>query len=217
MNLDPQCLRLYLVTDRRFNPRPLLEQVDLALAGGVTVVQLREKDLPIREFYDLGCELAAFLKPRGVPLIINDRLDLALAIDAEGLHVGQGDLPFGVARKLLGPRKFLGVSVGTPEEALEATKAGADYLGVSAIFDTATKADRTAIIGVKGLARIAETVDLPLVGISGIHKGNARSVIDAGASGVAVVSAILAAPDIRQAASDIRHEVDAGLLARKTR
>ena len=148
--------------------------------------------------------LREWLRARGVPFLINDDVDLALACDADGLHVGQGDLPCAEARRRLGPQRLVGVSVSTVAEAAQAMRDGADYLGVSPIFSTPTKPDAPAPTGLAGLCAIRAAVRLPLVAIGGIHAGNATDVLAAGADGIAVVSAILAAPDPRAAAQALR-------------
>ena len=192
---------LCLVTDARLGGgRPLSDLVRAAVEGGVTLVQLREKDGSARSILAQAAALRALLAPRAVPLIVNDRLDLALAAGADGVHLGQGDLPCAVARRLAGPDFLLGVSVSSPAEAAQAESEGADYLGVSPVFDTPTKRDTPSATGLAGLRAIRAATRLPLVAIGGIHAGNAAEVIRAGADGVAVVSAIMAARDPRAAA-----------------
>ena len=154
--------------------------------------------------------LRALLAPRALPLIVNDRLDLALAAGADGVHLGQGDLPCALARRLAGPDFLIGVSVGSPAEATQAEREGADYLGVGPVFDTPTKTDAPAATGLAGLRAIRAATRLPLVAIGGIHAGNAAEIIRAGADGVDVVSAIMAAPDPRAAARALAAAVFAG-------
>ena len=170
-----------------------------AVAGGVTVIQFREKEGDSRT---LLWEVRALKDrlPVHVPLIVNDRLDIALAAGADGVHVGQGDLPCAAVRRIAGPDLIVGVSVSTPAEAVLAERDGADYLGVSPVFDTPTKTDTPLATGLDGLRRIRLAVRLPLVAIGGIHAGNAEAVMRAGADGVAVVSAIMAAADPQAAA-----------------
>jgi thiamine-phosphate pyrophosphorylase len=193
---------VYLVTDQGLClGRELLEVICAAVAGGAGVVQLREKNLSTRAFVALAVAVKERLAPLCVPLLINDRLDVALAADADGVHVGQDDMPAGLARQLLGPDKLLGLSVHTPEEALTAEDADVDYLGVGPIFATKTKPDAKAPIGLAGLARIRAATGRPLVGIGGIGPENAAGVIRAGAAGVAVVSAICSAASPRDAAA----------------
>jgi thiamine-phosphate pyrophosphorylase len=206
---------LYLVTDRVLaRGRSVVDIVREGAQGGVTIVQLREKELPTRAFVALARELHALLAPLGVPLIVNDRLDVALAAQAAGVHVGQDDMPVAVARRLLGPDHLLGVSVSTADEARAAEAAGADYLGVSPIFPTPTKSDTPAATGLAGLARIRAATRLPLVGIGGLNAGNAADVLGAGADGIAVVSAILSADDPRAAASELRAIVERARVGR---
>ncbi len=207
----PQDLSLYILTDRRLaGDRPPAEVVAAALRGGATAVQLRDKTATTRELLRLGEALLAVTRPAGVPLIVNDRLDVALALDAEGVHLGQEDLPPDVARRLLGPEKILGVSADTVEEALEAQRTGADYLGVGDVFGTRSKPDAGAVIGLEGLRRVAQAVRIPVVGIGGVTAQNAAAVIEAGAAGVAVLSAVMGAPDPEAAARALRAAVEAG-------
>ncbi len=211
MPFRPEELRLYLVTDRRYSPRTLVEQVRAAVAGGATLVQLREKDAPDRETLALGRELLAVLRDRNVKLIVNNRVDLALAMGADGVHLGQGDLPVRVAREILGPQAVIGASANTIEEARAAQDEGADYLGIGAMFPTDTKKDHADVIGPEGLRRIRKALSLPLAGIGGIDETNAATVMEAGADGVAVISAILKSGElsgIERAARGLRKIVD---------
>jgi thiamine-phosphate pyrophosphorylase len=202
---------LYLVTDRGLaGGRSPVEIVGTAVEGGATVVQLREKDIDTRAFLDLAREIKHLLDPLGVPLIINDRLDVALACDAAGVHVGQSDLPCAVVRRIAGTGFVIGVSVNDPDEARRAEADGADYLGVSPVFDTPTKTDAPAATGLAGLAAIRAATRLPLVGIGGISTANAEAVVRAGADGIAVVSAIVAATDPRAAALALREAIERG-------
>lgn len=199
---------LYLVTDRSLAlGRELVEVVAAAVQGGVTVVQIREKGASSREFLALAQALKGVLDPSGIPLIVNDRLDLALACEAAGVHLGQEDLPCDIARRLLGPDRLLGVSVSTPEEARQAERAGAVYLGVSPIFVTPTKWDTPAATGLDGLRAIRAVTALPLVAIGGLSAANAGEVVAAGADGIAVVSALMAATDPREAARTLRRAI----------
>jgi thiamine-phosphate pyrophosphorylase len=168
------------------------------------MVQLREKDASSREFYEIACAVRRITEARRAPLVINDRLDIALAVGAAGLHIGQSDLPLEAARKIAGNRLFIGVSAGTVEEALSAQAGGADYLGVGAVFPTGSKVDAGDAIGIERLAAICSAVDIPVVGIGGIGPQNAEAVIKAGAAGIAVISAILSQPDIQAAAEQLR-------------
>ena len=197
-------LSLYLVTDRKLaGQRELVEVVQKAVKGGVTVVQLREKELCAREFYELGIRIKELLPP-DVPLLIDDRLDLALAIGADGLHLGQRDLPVEIARKLLGPLAIIGLSVETPGQLQAAKQLPVDYLAISPVFSTPTKTDTGPAWGLDGLRAARKLTDLPLVAIGGINERNAAAALEAGADGVAVVSAICAAPDPEEAARQLK-------------
>ncbi len=219
MSRSRDCLRLYLVTDRDLaGGRPLAEVVRLALRGGVTAVQLREKALGARRFLEEVRQLQAVLAGTGVPLFVNDRVDVALAAGADGVHVGQDDLPAAEARRLVGPAMLLGVSVATADEARKALSDGADYVSVSPVFLTPTKPDAELAVGLEGVARVrAAAGDAPVLAIGGINAGNARAVVAAGSDGVAVVSAVMSAPDPEAAAADLRREVDAVLELRRAR
>jgi len=199
---------LYLVTDRALSlGRSNLEVVQSAVEGGVTLVQLREKEATTREFYEEGLRVGAYLKARDIPLIINDRIDLTLALDAAGVHLGQDDMPIDVARKLLGPRKIIGASVFTLEEAKIAESLGADYLGLSPIFVTETKPELVRQIGIEGIPLLKAAVQIPVVGIGSMSESNAYDAVKAGLDGVAVVSAICSREDPRAAAAAIKAEV----------
>ena len=196
---------LYLVTDRGLaRGRSTLEIISAAVHGGATVVQLREKDCSTRDFIEQALSIKEFLKDRGVPLIINDRVDVAQAVKADGVHLGQTDMPLGLAKKVLGDSMIIGISAESLEDAVEAEKGGADYLGVSPIYATPTKTDTAPPLGLEGLREIRKTVRLPIVGIGGLNRDNAAEVIRNGADGVAVVSAIVAADDPQTAADDLR-------------
>jgi thiamine-phosphate pyrophosphorylase len=208
MNREPIDYSLYLVTDRGLSRgRPTPEIVRAAVRGGVTCVQLREKTCSTREFIAEALAVRDFLKWRGVPLIINDRVDVALAVGADGVHLGQGDLPLAEARAILGESKLIGISAESLRDAVAAENAGADYLGVSPIFATPTKTDTAAPLGLEGLRAIRRQVKLPLVAIGGLNAGNAAAVIGGGADGVAVVSAIVAADDPGLAARELARRI----------
>jgi thiamine-phosphate pyrophosphorylase len=201
----PLDLTLYLVTDRGLAlGRPLDAVVREAVEGGVTVVQIREKDLGTRSFLREALAVKAVTDRFRVPLIVNDRLDVALACGAAGVHLGQDDMDCPTARRLAGDGFIIGVSVSSPGEALRAEADGADYLGVSPVFSTPTKSDAPEPTGLSGLRAIRRAVGIPLVGIGGIHAGNAADIVQAGADGIAVVSAIMAAPDPHDAARRLR-------------
>ncbi len=194
---------LYLVTDRHaLGGRDLAQSVDQAIQGGVTLVQLREKSVSTREFLELACRVKEITTHYHIPLIINDRLDIALAIDADGLHIGQDDLPMIKAKELF-PNKIIGVSVSTLEEALVAQQQGADYVGVGAVFSTPTKTD-AADVSLDQLGLIKKSVHIPVVAIGGINEINLRQVMAKGIDGVAVVSAILAKENILDTAKHLQ-------------
>jgi thiamine-phosphate pyrophosphorylase len=208
----PLNLALYLVTDESLSRgRPTAEIVAAAIRGGADVIQLRAKDLPVREQLAIGRAVRAITREAGVLFIVNDRTDLALALDADGIHVGQDDLPADIARQLVGPDRIVGVSTATVEEARIARNMGSDYLGVGAIYGTATKSDAGAPIGPAAIGIIKAAVNLPVVGIGGIGPRNAAEVIAAGAAGVAVVSAIVAADDPEAAARSLKETVATAL------
>lgn len=187
---------IYLVTDDGcLQGRALLDCVREALEGGVTLVQYRAKTASSAEMYDEALQLKALCDSFKVPLIINDRLDIAMAVGAAGVHLGQDDLPCAAARRILGEDYIIGVSAHNPAEAAEALQSGADYLGCGAAFGTATKAD-VKKLGTDGLAAICKAKGLPVVGIGGVTADNYREVRAAGADGAAIVSGILAQPDI---------------------
>ncbi len=195
---------LYLCTDRALMRAPTVEQcVEQSVKGGCTVVQLREKECPSREFYELALRVKAVTERYSVPLIINDRVDIALASDAHGVHVGQGDLPAAVVRKIIGADKILGVSASTLEEAVKAQEDGADYIGVGAMFSTATKTD-AKLVTMEELMKIRAAVSVPIVVIGGINQETAPLFKGSGINGLAVVSAIVAQPDIEAAARGMR-------------
>lgn len=195
---------LYLVTDRELMRASRIEDsVERAVLGGCTVVQLREKQAPSREFYEAALRVRQVTARLGVPLIINDRADIALAVGADGVHIGQGDLPYGAARKIVGADMLVGVSVSTLPEALAAAEQGADYLGVGAMLPTGTKTD-AMLTGLDELARIREAVSLPLVVIGGINGDTLPRFAGTGIDGIAVVSAIVSAPDETAAAHELR-------------
>jgi thiamine-phosphate pyrophosphorylase len=207
---NPSDLLLYLCTDRGIlGNRSLTDAVEQAIAGGVTLIQIREKDATSREFYEIGLAVHEVTSSHQVPLIVNDRLDIAQAIGAEGLHVGQSDLPAHVVRRILGPAAIIGVSARTVETALEAQHGGADYIGTGAVYPTGSKLDAGDAIGLQQLAEVVQAIDIPVVGIGGITPENAPAVIQAGAVGISLISAILGADDIEAAARRLRTLLDA--------
>ncbi|TKG96899.1 thiamine phosphate synthase [Puteibacter caeruleilacunae] len=201
MNFD---ISLYLVTDRPLSKGRSHEYiVERAVKGGVTMVQLREKDISTREFYELALSLKKALEGTNVPLIINDRLDIALAVDADGLHIGQSDMPYEVARRLLGKDKIIGLSVETIEQAREANELDVDYIGLSPVFDTNTKSDINTPLGLAGIREIAGFTKHQTVAIGGINTSNTADIIANGADGIAVVSAIVSHDDPEAASAEL--------------
>lgn len=201
-------LGVYLVTDRAsLLGRELLDVVEAAVAGGASMVQLREKTASTRDFVDLARGLLARLRPHGVPLLINDRVDVALAANADGVHVGQDDMTPGDVRALIGPDRILGLSVTGEAETRAAAGQPVDYLGAGPVFATFTKKDAGAPQGLSGLATMLSLATVPVVAIGGIGAANAADVMAAGASGLAVVSAICSAPDPASAAATLRRIV----------
>jgi hydroxyethylthiazole kinase/thiamine-phosphate diphosphorylase len=208
---------VYVITDRRAaGERSLLDVVRAAVRGGATVVQLRDKDASTRDMIQLGQALLAITRPAGVPLIVNDRVDVALAIGAEGVHVGQDDMPAATARALIGPDCILGVSATTVEEARQAERDGADYIGAGDVHGTPSKPDAGPPIGLAGLAQIADAVSRPVVAIGGITLENAAATLQAGAVGLAVISAVVGAGDPEAAARRL-HEIASASRARGAR
>lgn len=209
--LGPRLL-LHVLTDREWSRgRDMMTVATAALAGGATVIQLRDKGASTRTLIEEGLALRAVTRERGALLIVNDRVDVALAIEADGAHVGQEDLPAAMARRLLGPDRILGVSAATLQEAEEAVAAGADYLGVGPILATATKADAGPARGMRLLIECAWKFSLPLIAIGGITVENAVQVIQAGASGIAVITAVVHAEDITGAARQLRSVIEPAL------
>jgi thiamine-phosphate pyrophosphorylase len=204
--ISPGLWRLHVLTDSKASRgRSHLQVAEAAIAGGADVLQLRDKEAPSGRLYLEALQLRMLTRDAKVPFIVNDRLDIALAVDADGVHVGQADLPASVVRKIMGPGKILGVSVATVEEAIRAEKDGADYLGVGPVFEArGTKPDTVEPLGVDCIARIRRRCRLPIVAIGGIHADNARKVREAGADGVAVISAIVSADDISSATGRLK-------------
>lgn len=213
--INPGSWEVYLVTNRAFSRgRSTLEIVRAASKGGVSAVQLREKDLDTRAFYEEGLKIRDILRSSRVPLIINDRIDLALALDAEGVHLGQEDMPIKIARKILGPDRIIGISVNTPGQIDEESVSIANYLAISPVFFTSTKSDITEPWGLEGVRKARAMTDLPLVAIGSIKKENIAEVVAAGADCVAVVTAIVSADDPEKATRELLREVRAGKRGR---
>jgi thiamine-phosphate pyrophosphorylase len=195
---------LYLVTDRALSgQKPIEEVVSSAVKGGVTAVQLREKTSSTSEFIELAFKLKRILVPLNIPLIINDRLDVALAANADGIHIGQNDMSYNNVRRLMGPDAIIGLSVETIQQAIEAENFDADYLGVSPVFQTPTKTDMVSQWGIKGLKELRKRSSHKLIAIGGINQSNADAVLNAGADGLAVVSAICSSADPEEASKQL--------------
>ncbi len=195
---------LYFITDSTgFSQEEFLRRTEAALQGGVTLLQIREKDKTTREYMALAEKVHALTLRYGVPLLIDDRLDIAMAIDAEGVHLGQSDLPVSIARKILGPDKIIGATAKTVPQALEAYEQGADYLGVGAIYPTTTKV-KTILTSTDTLRDICKAVPVPVNAIGGLNRDNIDVLQGTGIAGICVVSAIMKAEDPRQAALDLR-------------
>jgi thiamine-phosphate pyrophosphorylase len=199
---------LHLVTDHLIATRdrwPAL--ITQAIEGGVNLVQLRDKKARTRELIDLGLRLKPLLAERGIPLLVNDRVDVALAIEADGVHLGQSDMPYRIARSLLGKNKIIGLSITRMEQAIEAQAYDADYFGVGPIFSTATKPDADLPIGFEGLARIRQLLKKPIIAIGGIQWPHVLDLRRAGADGIATVSAILGADDPKESAQAFKKQL----------
>ena len=198
-NLD---LSLYLVTDKSDDVEKFLKTIEEGIKGGVSVVQIREKTADTLDFYNLALKVKEITTKYNVPLIINDRVDVALAIDADGVHVGQSDMPCDVTRKLVGPDKIVGVSAATIDEAKKAEKDGADYIGSGAVFPTATKDDAPKITK-KDLKEIVNSINIPVVAIGGITLENAHELSDSGIAGLSVVSAIMSSDNPKKSSEEL--------------
>ena len=198
-NID---LSLYLVTDKSDDVEKFLNTIEEAIKGGVTVVQIREKTADTLDFYNLALQVKEITTKYDVPLIINDRVDVALAIDADGVHVGQSDMPCDVTRKLIGEDKILGVSAATIEEAKKAERDGADYIGTGAVFPTKTKDDAPSITK-EDLKEITESINIPTVAIGGITLENASQLKDTGIAGLSVVSAIMSSDNPKKSSEEL--------------
>lgn len=204
MKCDKRHMLLYAVTDRAWTGKQTLyEQVEAALKGGVTCVQLREKELDETAFLQEAKELCALCRRYGVPFLVNDNVEIAIACGADGIHVGQEDLTAGEVRRRVGENMILGVSVHTVEEACQAVRDGADYLGLGAVFPTSTKTDVEQMSN-ETLRAICDAVDVPIVAIGGINRGNILRLAGSGVDGVALVSAIFSAEDIERTCRELR-------------
>lgn len=198
---------LYVITDRKIQKKSNEEVVEEATDAGASVIQLREKDLPTRLWVEEAQKVREVTHRRGIPLIVNDRIDIALAIDADGVHLGQEDMPLALARKIA-PSLIIGYSVSTVEEALEAEREGADYLGAGTVFPTSTKKDAGEPIGLERLREIKKAVNIPVVAIGGINLSNLEEVLATGVDGVAVVSAIVGAESVKEATRSFRQKIE---------
>lgn len=208
MNCDKNDLVLYAVTDRSWlGDSSLYDQVESAIEGGATFIQLREKNLDEADFLSEAKEIQKLCREYKVPFVINDNVEIAAQIDADGVHVGQSDMEAGDVRKRLGPDKIIGVSAQTVEQALKAQEHGADYLGVGAVFPTGSKADATEVSH-QTLKEICEAVDIPVIAIGGITKENVSELKGSGICGIAVISAIFAQKDIRKASAELKQKVE---------
>ena len=203
MKVENKTMLVYAVTDRTWlNGSTLKQQVEQAIKGGATLIQLREKELSYTAFLEQAIQLKKVTDKYHIPLIINDNVDVAKAVNAEGVHVGQKDMEAGAVRQKLGENKIIGVSVQTVEQALLAQKQGADYLGVGAVFSTSTKLDASEV-SFETLQKICDAVSIPVVAIGGINAQNIMQLKNSGINGVAVVSAIFAQKDIIQATKEL--------------
>lgn len=195
---------VYLVTDHRNKTdEEFLKIIEEAIKGGTSMVQLREKTASTKDFYQLALKVKEITSKYDVPLLINDRIDIAIAVDSEGVHIGQDDMPADIARKIIGEDKILGVSASTVEEAKKAQEDGADYIGSGAVFPTATKDDADSV-SKEELKEIVDSIDIPVVAIGGITLENAGSLKDTGIAGFSVVSAIMSADEPKEASQKLR-------------
>ena len=195
--------RYYFITDRGLSRQGNAADVRDAIAGGVRIVQYREKVLPLRDRVEEARVVGAMCREKGVTFLVNDRVDIALAVEADGVHLGQDDMPLDDARRVLGDDRIIGVTARDAGEALRAQERGADYVAASPVFSTQTKADAGEAIGLEGIRRIRAGVDLPIVAIGGITRENARRVIEAGADCVCAISAVVGKEDVRGAVVDL--------------
>ena len=208
MSLDKNSLELYAITDRHWlNGASLYDQVEQTILGGATFMQVREKELDKEDFLNEAIEIQRLCKAHHIPFVINDNVEIARSIDADGVHVGQSDMKAGDVRALIGSDKILGVSVQTVEHAVLAEKNGADYLGVGAVFQTGSKADADDVSH-ETLKAICEAVSIPVIAIGGITKDNVMQLAGSGICGIAVISAIFAQKDIYAATAELKKQID---------
>ena len=203
MKLNKSSMVLYTITDRKWlGDKSLVSAVEEAIQGGATFIQLREKDISYKEFVKLAAEVKAVTDRYKIPFVINDSVDVALEVDADGVHIGQGDEKIKVAREKLGQDKIIGVSANTVEEAMKAQQEGADYIGVGTVFNTSTKLDAKTV-SFNTLSQICSCVNIPVVAIGGICKDNILSLAESKVDGICVISAIFAQEDIKSAAGEL--------------
>ena len=198
---------LYFITDSRLTGRTVLEDVGSAIRAGVKIIQYREKDLTTREMIDEAEKICRLCRENDVLFIINDRVDIALAVDADGVHLGNEDMPYEAARRILGNTKIIGLTVHDVGEAIEAERIGADYIGISPIFETTTKPDAGTPAGIDLIKYIKKAVKIPFVAIGGINQDNIKSVLEAGARSIAVISAIVTKDDVEKECKKFREVI----------
>jgi len=198
---------LYFITDSRLTGRTVLEDVGSAIRAGVKIIQYREKDLTTREMIDEAGKISRLCRENDVLFIINDRVDIALAVDADGVHLGNEDMPYEAARRILGNTKIIGLTVHDVGEAIEAERIGADYIGISPIFETTTKPDAGTPAGIDLIKYIKKAVKIPFVAIGGINQDNIKSVLEAGARSIAVISAIVTKDDVEKECKKFREVI----------
>ena len=199
---------LYFITDSRLTKKNIIEDVKSSIKGGVKIVQYREKYAPTKKMVGGAFEIKKLCKKNNVIFLINDGIDVALAVDADGIHLGQDDIPYEDARKLLGNKKIIGVTVHNLKEAIDAEKKGADYLGLSPIFDTSTKLDAGKSCSTSMITKVKKNIKIPIVAIGGINKSNIDEVLKAGAKNVAIISAIIAKTDVEEAVRQFIDKID---------
>lgn len=200
--------KLYLITDRKQTKLPLPEAVRLALQGGVRAIQLREKDLPVRELLDLASKLRETANEFGARLLINDRVDIAVAIDADGVHLGHQSMPPEPVRKMIGKNKLIGVSTHNLAEAFAAEAGGADFITLGPVFFTKSKADFGSPVGLDYIKSVKNSIKIPVFGLGGVTSGNIDRVMNAGVDGVSMISAIFGSADIQKAAESMTREMN---------
>ena len=201
-------IELYVIISEELSVgRSVIQVAAEAIAGGAQAIQLREKNWPVRQLLEVGKEIRKLTSDKKVLFIMNDRVDVAIAVDADGVHLGQDDMPFQEAKRILGPGKIIGLSTHSLEQAIEAQKLGADYIGVGPVYPTNSKADLSPIVGLDLVSRVSKNVTIPFVAIGGINKNNVEQVIKAGAPGIAVITAVTGAKDITGAAKELNDQI----------